>query len=289
MLEQLQTGKLWEGETHTWRPDGSEYDAALTVTPVALEEGGRAHIVAVFRDITAQKEVDRMREKFVANVSHELRTPITNLKLFHALLRSGAPERREEYLDTIEQELQRLERLVEGLLNISQIDRGGLELHLEPVDLNGLVQDVMRSHLLRAEGRGLSVELDLRPDLPAVMADRERMTQVAVNLLINAINFTSEGDRIGIRTGLSSEQGAVVATLTVWDTGIGIDPQDLPFVFNRFFRAETAKVEGVPGTGLGLSIVKEIVEMHRGTVRVESTAGAGSAFTVCLPVEELAR
>ncbi len=288
-LKQLQAGQVWEREARARRADGSEYDMSITFAPVVEGNGKVVHLVGVFRDITAQKEVDRMRKKFLANVSHELRTPVTSLKLFHTLLRSGPPERRDEYLDTMDAELQRLERLIEDLLDISRIDRGVLTIRPEPLDLNELVQGVMRAHLLRAEERGLHLELDLYPDLPPLFVDRERMTQVLVNLLTNAINFTSPGDRIGVRTGLTRQEGTSAATLTVWDSGMGIAPEDLPFVFNRFFRAETAKVEGIPGTGLGLSIVREIVEMHGGTVRAESTLGEGSAFTVYLPIEGLVR
>ncbi len=288
MISVLDTGKSWQGEMHARRPDGSEYDAAVTVAPVFEADGSIAHVVGVFRDITGQKEVDRMRKKFVANVSHELRTPITSIKLFHTLLQSGPAERREDYLRTMAGEIARLERLVEDLLDISRLDRGVLSLEVGPVDLNEVVEEVMRVHTPRAEGRGLSVELALYEGLPKILGDRQRLAQVITNLITNAINYSSPGDRIGVRTALTSQAGQAVITLAVSDTGVGIAGQDLPFVFNRFFRAETARVEGIPGTGLGLSIVKEIVEMHNGIIRAESTLGEGSTFTVMLPVEQFA-
>lgn len=282
----MRLGKVWEGEIHARRPDGSEYDAAVTAAPV-LERGELVNVVGVIRDVSATKEVERMRRKFVHNISHELRTPITNLKLFHALVRSGPPARREEYLDTIAGELSRLERLIEDLLDISQLDQGVLSMRPALIDLNQIVQEVQRAHLLRAEERGLHLEIDLYDALPNVTGDRVRITQVIVNLLTNAINYTNSGDRIGVKTYLTVRDEQPTVALKVWDTGIGIAPQDLPFIFNRFFRAETAKVEGIPGTGLGLSIVKEIIEMHDGHVQAESEKGKGTTFTFFLPVAQM--
>jgi PAS domain S-box-containing protein len=280
-------GRGWSGDVHTRRTDGSEYDVAVTVAPVLDADGALVNVVGVFRDITTQKEVERMRRNFLTSISHELRTPITNMKLFHRLLQTGAEERRQDYLDTLSGEVDRLERLIEDLLDISRIDQGLPAMNPEPLDLNEIVREVQRAHAFRAEERGLSLDLDLYDSMPPITGDRQRFMQVLVNLIANAINYTNRGGRIGVRTALRSEEGGLVAVVSVWDTGIGIAPQDLPFVFNRFFRAANAKVEGVPGTGLGLSIVQEIVEMHGGRITVESTPGSGTTFTVTLPIHQM--
>lgn len=276
--------EIWKGEIHPRRPDGSEYVAGVTIAPVKDAAGQVSYVVGVMHDITAQKEVERMRNKFIANVSHELRTPITSLKLYYTLLRSNPGTKREHYLDTMAEQVSRLQRLVEDLLDLSRLDRGVVAMNPEKCDLNALVQEVVRGSLLRAEERGLSLSTDLAPDLPLIYADHERVRQVLINLLTNAINYTSEGDQIGIRTWLDKESTIPKAALCIWDTGVGIAPEDLPFIFNRFFRSETAKVTGVPGTGLGLSIVKEIIELHRGSIKAESEPDQGSRFTIYLPL-----
>lgn len=274
-------GKVWRGELRIKRPDGSESDLDVTVTPVEGDNGAVANYVGVIRDITAEKEVNRMREQFVANVSHELRTPLANLKLYNTLLKAGLPEKRDTYLDVMARQITRLERLVENLLDLSRLDRDHSMIRRTQFDLNELIIEVMRAHSLAAEERGLEVELALADDLPALYADPDRIGQVLTNLLANAINYSRQGDQIGIRTG-KTEEGQVF--LCVWDTGIGIEPSELPFIFNRFFRSESAKVTGVPGTGLGLSIIKEIVDLHNGKIKVESEPGKGSDFKIYLPL-----
>jgi len=283
-LKTLRSGQSQNYTIHLARPDGSGYDASVTLTPV-IKEGKLVHAVGVFRDVTAMMDAARLQNKFVSNVSHELRTPITTLKLFHSLLRSGSPEKQAEYLDTMKWELNRLQRLIEDLLDISRLDHGGLPMHPQPIDLNALIEEVMRSQRIRAEERGRYLHKELSANLPIVNADRDRLIQVLANLLTNAINYTSEGDTIGVCTGVDGLNGDSVVTISVWDTGRGINPQDLPNIFQRFYRANAANVEHVPGTGLGLSIVKEIVELHRGTVTAESNPGTRTVFTVTLPVK----
>jgi len=286
MVRHIGARKGWRGELTIVRPDASQYDAAFTISPVENVEGKVRRFVTVMRDITAQKEVERMRRKFVANVSHELRTPLANLKLYNTLLRSGAEEKREHYLDTVSLQLGRLERLVEDLLDISRIDRGIMSMLPQRISLNRIVDEVLRAHELMAEERGLELHVLKASTLPMIFADRERMMQVLTNLLANAINYSQEGDQIRIQTRATRHNGVTFAALVVSDTGVGIAADDLPFIFNRFFRAENSKVTGVPGTGLGLSIVKEIVELHGGEIFVESIQGLGTTFTILLPTSQ---
>ncbi len=282
LLRAVQKKEYWHGELRMQRPDGAEYDAGMSVAPV-LNNGKLVNLVSVMRDISAQKQIERMRTKFVANVSHELRTPITNLKIYQTLVRSGAPEKREAYLDTLANELGRLERLVEGLLDLSRIDRGGIAIKPELIDVNKLVLDVLQAHLPRAEKRSLQIKTDLATDLPRIFVDPELIMQVLTNLLANAINYTAVGDQVGIRTQTVNDFGSPRVMVEVWDTGVGIAPHDLPFLFNRFFRGETSKATKAPGTGLGLSIAKEIIDLHHGQIKVESKLNEGSRFMVYLP------
>lgn len=283
LLRAVQRKEYWHGELRMQRPDGAEYDAGVSVAPVLDPNGRLVNLVSVMRDISAQKQIERMRSKFVANVSHELRTPITNLKIYQTLIRSGTPEKREAYFNTLANELGRLERLVEGLLDLSRIDRGWIEIHPELINLNEVVMDVLQAQLPRAEERSLQIETDLAADLPSIFVDRELIMQVLINLLANAINYTSVGDQIGVRTRPIEDAGTPRVMVEVWDTGVGIAPHDLPFIFNRFFRGETSKAANVPGTGLGLSITKEIVDLHHGQIKVESKLNKGSRFIVHLP------
>jgi signal transduction histidine kinase len=285
MMVSLVQGQAWTGEMHARRPDGSEYDAATTIAPV-LDSGGRIiNLVAVMHDITAQKQIDRMRSKFVANVSHELRTPITNLKLYRTLMTDGDPERFGEYLDTLGDQLDRLERLVEDLLDLSRLDRGAMAMHPEDVNINDLVAEVVRSNTARANLRRIRLVAEPLPDLPSVSVDHERMTQVLVNLISNALNYSPQDTTITIRTGVDRTGDGPRVVVSVADQGSGISPEDLPFIFERFFRSEGIKATGLPGTGLGLSIVQEILELHGGRITVQSTPGKGSTFTAYLPVK----
>lgn len=288
VMATLRRGDTWQSEIHSQRPDGSEYDAVVSVTPVMDQQGKIANTVAVLRDITAQKQIEQMRKKFIANVSHELRTPITNLKLYHGLLRTGPPENRDTYMSIMAEQLLRLERLVEDLLDFSRLDRGVITLQPMHFALNDLVRDILRAHALQAEKRSIQVIPSLSADLPLLHADRHRIMQVLSNLVTNAINYTLAGGQVGITTELEHNNSTPHLSCRVWDTGVGIAPQDLPFIFDRFFRAENVKVIGVPGTGLGLSIAKEIVDLHHGRIRVESSLNKGSSFIVYLPLSQSA-
>jgi len=283
MLGSFQPGASWEGEIHNRRPDGSEYDALLRIVPAPDARGRIGNLVGVMHDISARKQIDRMRSKFVANVSHELRTPITNLKLYQTLIANASGDRLAEYISTMGDQVNRLERLVEDLLDVSRLDRGSLEMQPEMLDLNQLLRESVESQRLRAERRSQSLSVVLLPDLPPIYVDQKRMSQVATNLLANAINYTPQGENIGVRSWLERRDPTEWVAFSVWDTGTGIAPEDLPFIFEPFFRSEQAKQSGMPGTGLGLGIVKEIIELHQGRINVESVPGKGTSFTVWLP------
>ena len=260
-------------------------DLELKAAPVVKKEAEEpATAVVAVHDVSHLKALDRMKSHFVSNVSHELRTPITTIKLYAALMQRSPPEKWEKYLDALAQEADRQARLVEDILQISRIDTGRLEMEPRTTSLNQLTEETVVSHQVLAQERGLTIEHRPVEPGPTVLVDPERMIQVLSNLAGNAIRYTSEGGKVVISTGKEEAGGRVWATATVADTGMGIPEQELPHIFERFFRGEGPRTMQISGTGLGLAIVKEIVELHGGQVKVESKASVGTTFTVWLPL-----
>jgi GAF domain-containing protein len=257
---------------------------AATIKEPGMKEA--AAVVAI-HDISHLKALDRMKSRFVSNVSHELRTPIATIKLFTHLMQKQ-PERWREYLEPLAQEAEHQADLVEDILEISRVDAGRLEIDAEPTNLDELVDMVVSSSEARAHEHGLRLEYQPRTSDsdPVSMVDPPRMTQVLDNLVNNAIRYTPEGGRITVSTGRAKTRGRWWAAITVTDTGMGIPRDELPHVFERFFRGEKPRTLQISGTGLGLAIVKEIVELHGGRVTVKSEVGEGSSFTVWLPLVE---
>ncbi|MGO0122345.1 two-component system histidine kinase PnpS [Desulfothermobacter acidiphilus] len=238
-------------------------------------------VMVVLREVTRERQLERMRRDFVANVSHELRTPLTAIKGFVEALQDGALEDEEtarEFLQIIATETERLIHLVEDLLKLSRLESRQAAMQRREVNLVELIMGIAPFWRKQAEKKGLAFELDLPPDLPPVRGDPELLTQVFVNLIDNALKYTPAG---GVRIAGEHRPGWVC--ITVEDTGIGIPREALPRVFERFFRVDKARSRASGGTGLGLSIVKHIVELHGGRVGVESEFGKGSSFWVCLP------
>ncbi len=249
-----------------------------------LEDGGEAMgAVAVLRDVTDLRRLERARRELTANVSHELRTPLTSIKGFAETLLSGAmrDERTaRHFLEIIDKETNRLVKLVDDLVDLSRLESKRISLELAQVDVGDMVQDTL-TRLRPLAGRR---ELQFRPAEAAVtvLADRDRLAQVLTNLVDNAIKFTPEDGRIAV--GWRSLNGEV--EVTVADTGPGIAAADLPHVFERFYKADRARPAVPGGSGLGLAIAKHIVEAHGGRIRVASTPGTGTTFAFTLPRNE---
>lgn len=229
-----------------------------------------------------RRDRDRSRE-FLADVSHELRTPIAALRTFNELLTEGAaddPSARAEFLETSRAQLERLDWLAQNLLELSKLDSGLVLLDLRPEDLRSSVEQAVEQSAATARRRGVELTMK-RPDQPIqIRHDPVRIGQVVANLIGNAIKFTPRGG--AVRVDVRGEPDGA-ASITVADTGIGIDPAELPRIFDRFFRGSRASEARGSGSGLGLAIVRGIVEMHGGTVSVESRPGAGATFRVVLP------
>jgi two-component system sensor histidine kinase ResE len=275
---------VWEGEIRGNRPDGAYYDVAVTISPVLDIDGSLIECVGVFRDVTTQKTAERMRAKFLANVSHELRTPITSLKLYHDLLREADPKKQNGYWEAFSGELNRLQKLVDDLLDISKMDRGAVTLNLELFDMNRLVDEVVDLYRLRATENGIDLVQEMTRVPLRVFADRSKLAQVITNLLGNAIYHSTPGQKVVVSTVQTFHTERSMVMVKVSDSGAGISPEDLPFIFDRFFRGgENGSATRLPGTGLGLSIAREIVDMHQGDIEVETRLGHGSVFSVFMP------
>lgn len=230
------------------------------------------------------RELDRLKSKFVSNVSHELRTPISNLKLYMSLLQRGKQERRIHYEGMLQTSVERLGQLVEDILNLSRVEISHYQpRELEPTDLNAVIGQIVAHHQPQADSAGLRLSFVPERNLPLVNGDYNQLSQLVTNLLINSIRYTRMG-QIVLTT--ASPNGRERVVLAVEDTGIGILPEDLPHVFDRFYRGNHRQPSEIPGTGLGLAIVKEIVEIHQGNIQVESKVDVGTKFVVSLPIQQ---
>lgn len=248
---------------------------AVSVRPV--DEG---RWVVVVRDLAEKQRTEELRRDFVANVSHELRTPMASIKAVAETLRDGAyadPAVAVKFLEDIISEAERLTRIADDLLTLADAERKPPEKR--PVELAEVCAGVVSKCQQQADRAGLVLTADLQPDV-VIMGDRDQLEAVVVNLLDNAIKYTPSGGSVTISVG----RDGGVATLQVVDTGIGIMAEDLPRIFERFYRVDKARSRASGGTGLGLSIVKHIVESHGGSVWAESVYTQGSTFTVRLPV-----
>ncbi len=224
------------------------------------------------------QELDYLKSKFVSEVSHELRTPVTSLILYLSLLERGQPDKQAHYLRQADQQAARMKQLIEDILDLSRLERDKVDLILSPIDLNAVLEQSAMAQQPRAEAAGLHLTIELAADLPMVRGDINRLLQVATNLIANAINYTTTGE-VGVRSFRAADR----VGFEVQDTGMGIAPEDLPHLFERFYRGRRASQSSVRGTGLGLNIVKEIVDWHGGEVGGRSEVGVGSTFTVWLP------
>lgn len=225
------------------------------------------------------KELDQLKSKFVSDVSHELRTPIANLKLYAELLERGKPDKHTHYIDVLRQQTQRLSQLVEDILDLSRLELAREHVAFGPADLNAVVDQIVMAQLARAETAGLTLTFISTENLPLVHGDVHQLSQVVTNLIVNALNYTTTG-YVRVATALEADR----VRLSVEDSGLGIDADDLPHIFDRFYRGHLSRQRNIPGTGLGLAIVKEIVELHNGRIMVDSCVGQGTTFRVYLPL-----
>lgn len=252
----------------------------INASPI-LEDGRVSGCLLVIHDITQMRKLEAMRRDFVANVSHELKTPLTSIKGFVETLLEGALEDKENsrrFLQIILDHANRLDSLINDLLDLSSLESKETFLQKEAVDLKALVDDILAGFRSQLKKKTIAVKNDV-PAGPKLKADKNKLGQVLTNFVDNAIKFNRENGTVRVYSQDLRDKIKVF----VEDSGIGIPPKDIPRIFERFYRVDKARSRELGGTGLGLSIVKHIVELHGGSAGVESTEGLGSKFWFSLP------
>jgi len=255
-------------------------DILLGVTPIS--DG----LLLNFTDITELKEVERLKSNIVDNVSHELRTPLASIKGYTELLLDGYEGQdthlRHQFLSIINDETDRLTKFITDLLDLSRLESGQAEPHKEFLFLNRIVDESLRTLVIQSKKAGVEIHIDSPDDVPLILANRDLMTSLVKNLVSNAIKYSRSGGQVDVIV----RQDGNSLVLSISDQGLGIPSQDIPYLFTKFYRARSAQRSDIGGTGLGLALAKEAVEVHYGTISVESEVGVGTRFIVTLPIPE---
>lgn len=242
--------------------------------------------VLVLHDVTELRRLERVRRDFVANVSHELRTPLTAIKGYAETLLGAAgddPATRQRFLAIIDRHSERLGRLIDDLSALSDLELGRIPMRLGAIAVGPAIDDVVQVFADRAQRAGITLTTNIAPDTPPLRADGDRLRQVLINLVDNAIKYTASGGHVTIRAGGSTPVPPGMVALAIEDSGVGIPAQDLPRLTERFFRVDKARSREVGGTGLGLAIVKHLVQAHGGVLQIHSTFGHGTTVTLLWP------
>lgn len=258
---------------------------SITLAPYGALDG-EGGVISVIHDITEQRRLDDARREFVANVSHELRTPLTNIRSYTETLLDAAGDipldTEKQFLGVISSESERMARIVTDLLTLSKLDYGRMELRMTRFSLSELLKKVANAMKLTAENSGHEMIVEAPDSLPDIVADRERIEQVVVNILSNAVKYTPAGGHVRLAACMV---GTNRVRITVEDDGVGIPAADVPRLFERFYRVDKARSRAAGGTGLGLAIAKEIVEQHEGKIALASEYGKGTTVTIVLPTD----
>ncbi|NLZ53732.1 MAG: cell wall metabolism sensor histidine kinase WalK [Thermoanaerobacteraceae bacterium] len=238
--------------------------------------------ILVFQDITKQHRLEAMRKEFVANVSHELRTPLTTIKSYTETLLDGAMEEKElsrQFMSVINNEADRMTRLVNNLLELSRLDNRETRWDLKPMDPVTILNEVITKMKVNIQRKGQILEVNMPQKSPEVFVDKDKIEQVFQNILSNANKYTPKGGKIFINLGYTDK----MVNITFIDTGIGIPKEDLPRIFERFYRVDKTRSREMGGTGLGLSIAQEIIRAHDGEIQIDSEPGQGTCVTISIP------
>ncbi len=274
-------------------PDSLDIELSLNGRELELFfapiSGGESQdIIVVIHDITQQKKADELRREFVANVSHELRTPITSIRSYAETLAQNGEEipaeMRRNFLDVIVNESDRMTTIVQDLLALSKFDSESENMRAEKFSIARSIDSIYNALYLETKKHNLDMSMEFQGMLPDIEGDRARIEQVILNIVSNAIRYTPDGGSIEICAGSTKEE----VWISVKDTGIGIPDEDIPHIFDRFYRVDKARSRMSGGTGLGLSITKEIVDRHNGRIEVSSVVGQGTTVKVWLPIKSAA-
>jgi len=278
IAETLLTGESIRGEIKT---RGRELE--ISAEPMKDETDATTGVVVLFHDITQLKQLDEVRKDFVANVSHELRTPLSILRGYIETLADHpetSPKELSRILEVMERHSKRLELLVEDLLSLAQLESTHPDLQLTDVSIKELLGNVTRDWEKKLAEKRLKVIVDLSAKISLLRADEMRLQEIFYNLLDNAVKYSREGGAIHLQARQLGDE----VVMTVSDSGVGIARDDLPRIFERFYRVDKARSRALGGTGLGLSIVKHIAQLHGGRVEAESELGQGTTIRIVLPV-----
>lgn len=262
--------------------NGSEWPISATAAPIRKNDATTIGVVMVLRDVSQEREIDRMKTDFVSSVSHELRTPLTAIKAYTATIlrdQNMTEQTRCEFLNIIDDESNRLARLIGDLLEVSRLDSGVVGITREAADIAAVINQVLSALGPVAEKKNIEVKVDTGDELGQLLGDESRIQSVVTNLVDNAIKFTPEKGQVCV----SARQQAEELVIRISDTGMGIPEEALPKIFDRFYRVYRPGKQ-IQGTGLGLAIVKKIVTMNGGRIEVESEVDKGTTFTVILPL-----
>jgi two-component system phosphate regulon sensor histidine kinase PhoR len=265
---------------------GDENPIILDVTISAVHglPAGEEKTMMVFHDVTRLKRLEKMREDFVANVTHEIKTPLTAIIGFIDTLQGGALDEKEtakKFLQIISENAHRLSRLVDDLITLSSIELGEMKLQLEGVSVTEIIGKALPMFEAKAEDKSLTMETHIPGGLPLIHADRDKVVQIIVNILDNAVKFTPDGGKISV-SAYEDDKGSVI--IEVSDTGLGIPKSEIPRLGERFYRADKTRARELGGTGLGLSIVKHLLKAHQGSMEIDSQIGKGTTVSLYFPI-----
>ena len=256
----------------------------VTISAVQGDAGGERKTILVFHDVTQLKKLERVRTDFVTNVTHEIRTPLTAIIGFVETLLQGAldnPQTARKFLETVQENAQRLNRLVDDLLTLSGFELGEMTLHQEGLSLADVLDQVLTVVEARVSEKELRVVRDTPAQAPRITADRDRLAQILLNIMDNAVKFTPPGGTI---TVTASQEEREYLTVRIADTGVGIPKGEIPRLGERFYRADKARSRELGGTGLGLSIVKHLMKAHNGRMTIDSAPGKGTTVSLFFPI-----
>lgn len=277
----------FSGEIKNHRKNGEEYYAHTTISPILDGRGEVEFFVAIERDITKEKEIDKAKSEFVSLASHQLRTPLTTINWYSEMLLgreiTKSIERQEEYLEKIHVGSQRMVTLVNALLDVSRIELGTLQIELKSVDITILLREVINEQKLQIAEKKIKINTNFPEHVPVLRTDSNRVRMVLQNLLANAVKYNVPGGRINI--SISSDEKTEMF-IAFSDTGYGIPRKDHDKIFTKMFRADNIKEKGTDGTGLGLYIVKSVLAALGGTIRFESEENKGTTFFIVFPLSK---
>jgi signal transduction histidine kinase/DNA-binding response OmpR family regulator len=273
----------WQGEIRYALPDQSVQELAVTIQPVFDVAGELTGSVVTQSDAVEDKAVEAVRTRFLSDAAAGMRTPVTNLKMRYHLLREALPDQREMHLDALAREIERLSEMVDAMLELARLDAGLTLVTAEQVNLTRLIDETVTRYHAAAQDKGVTLAGKGDEAIAPVSADSVLLARAVGILIDNAIRYTPEAGHIEVRLGRENRSDGAFVTIRVQDTGMGIEPEAIPFVFDRFYRSDRARDSATRGVGLGLAIAREIVSRQNGQITAESQVNQGSTFTIRLP------